>query len=240
MGGVWSEGFVPVIYESYKMLAPDGSHLCNVDSARADWYTRKGLATWETDKIFKLLFEPGGVGAQDDPYYMQNFKNQCVVCGSEENLTRHHVIPYCFRRFFPEKYKSHSHHDLLVVCDDCHHTYERMGDDLRQEVCLEYLGVAFHDLQRAANQNREIERAKRTLANYSHYMDDERRARIEAIAALPFNPDMKFDWAERVVQMLNEDYYPFTVRWREHFVKTMQPKFLPQRWDVKRPLDVRE
>jgi len=35
-------------------------------------------------------------------------------------LTLHHIIPHSYRTHFPEKLKSHSSHDVLPMCQECH------------------------------------------------------------------------------------------------------------------------
>lgn len=73
-----------------------------------------------------------------DPYYKQVLENKCVCCGTTEYLTKHHVIPYMYRRLFHEKFKGNSHHDVLPLCYQCHQDYELIADKFKIELSYEY------------------------------------------------------------------------------------------------------
>lgn len=50
----------------------------------------------------------------------------CLKCGSNEDLTVHHVVPQAFTKHFPEGvYRYDAGSDLAILCDSCHVTYER-------------------------------------------------------------------------------------------------------------------
>ena len=86
-------------------------------------------------KAIKLKFEASdSVKLNFDPYYKQVMVNICVCCGTNEYLTKHHVIPYMFRRYFPDEFKNNSHHDVLPVCYTCHDNYERTADKYKEEI----------------------------------------------------------------------------------------------------------
>eukprot|EP00938_MAST-03A_sp_MAST-3A-sp1_P003896 g3896.t1 len=59
-------------------------------------------------------------GHAGDEFYLSQMNNRCVGCGSTSNgLISHSVIPRAFRKHFPEKYKSHSNHDIVLLCRVC-------------------------------------------------------------------------------------------------------------------------
>lgn len=45
------------------------------------WYLDRQLATTLSSTSIKLTFETKGKGHQDDPYYLEDRENRCVVCG---------------------------------------------------------------------------------------------------------------------------------------------------------------
>ena len=123
------------MYDNVRMLDPKGEILCTISKKKAKWYVGKGLAQWHDAKIdsisssdgtkplmIRLLFEPkarsnqGGLRAA---YTRAEKKNQCVVCGSKDHQVRHYVVPFSYRHFFPEDYKTHVSHDIVVVCGKC-------------------------------------------------------------------------------------------------------------------------
>ena len=48
--------------------------------------------------VVQLNFEPAGRPLSDRDYYLQEKENICVVCGSDENVIRKHVIPKEYRK----------------------------------------------------------------------------------------------------------------------------------------------
>ncbi|KAJ2614893.1 hypothetical protein H4S08_001495 [Coemansia sp. RSA 1365] len=62
--------------------------------------------------------------------------NNCVVCGITELLTMHHVVPRQYRQYMEEAVKSHSSHDLLPLCIDCHDRYERHAVQYKKHLSL--------------------------------------------------------------------------------------------------------
>ena len=53
---------------------------------KAIWYLDRNLGTKvsENPLIIQLTFVPKGIGHIDDPYFLQEMHNRCVVCGSED------------------------------------------------------------------------------------------------------------------------------------------------------------
>ena len=83
----------------------------------------------KTSITIKLNFEPSGRGItsfdgqkEDDEFYVEYRQNICVVCGKDKNYLRYQIIPSMYRMFFPNKYKSHRSHDVLLICFDCNET----------------------------------------------------------------------------------------------------------------------
>ena len=74
----------------------------------------------------------------NDSYYQQRLENRCVCCGTTEFLTRHHVIPYMFRKHLHGKFKDNSHHDVLPICYECHRKYELEADVFKLELAYQY------------------------------------------------------------------------------------------------------
>lgn len=113
-------------YENCLLLARDGSPLATLSSRRALWYVKRGLGVRVTDyhdqrfnPVVRLTFKHRGTEpprAEDLEYV----ENRCVVCGSPDSLTTHHVTPMRVKRFFPTRHKDHSRRLCVLVCD-AHH-----------------------------------------------------------------------------------------------------------------------
>ena len=49
-----------------------------------------------------------------------------MICGSEEDFSRFHVIPSVYRHFFPNELKAHKSHDVVIVCYICREKADRL------------------------------------------------------------------------------------------------------------------
>ena len=237
-------------YSNCTMLSPTGKQMCRIAMKRANWYITHDLAqvVQESPMVIQLTFEPNGDGCSHDPFYMMERKNQCVVCGSTEGMTRHHCVPFCFRRYFPSEYKENTSHDILLVCAQCHEDYEKVAHMVK-EALLRQAGteVQITEPLRAAR------KAAFTIYHYNSYIPEERelalrelvgkvygfpvtddlviQVLIEDEAGVGFNGgDLPDPWKHVVDQI--KDLPTFIRSWRKHFVDIMCPLYLPEHWSV--------
>ncbi|KAJ2809129.1 hypothetical protein H4R20_000369 [Coemansia guatemalensis] len=124
------------IYENYRVLDINGDLLFRTGQSRVNWYLSRDLARQIDSSTIQLTFTNKGTGRRDEPFYLQDMPNKCVVCGVAELLTLHHVVPRQYRQFMEEAVKSHSSHDLLPLCVDCHDRYERHAVQFKQHISL--------------------------------------------------------------------------------------------------------
>ena len=214
------------------MHSIDDKFLAHVDTKRMNWYLDRDLAVMVNDKDFKLTFKSKGDKARGK-YYMLELENQCVACGSEEFLTKHHVVPSQYRKFLPLKYKSKSSFDVLCLCMDCHHAYEIEADKLKNELLIKY-GLSEYDKEAY-----KIRAFHKTLNMHSEYIPDDKRsdmveylenflnANIEDILSVD---DYEFETSTELLMKQISDNEEFVIMWRKHFVEFAKPKFLPQEW----------
>ncbi|KAJ1959992.1 RHO1 GDP-GTP exchange protein 2, partial [Dipsacomyces acuminosporus] len=113
------------IYDNSRVLDCSGQLLFRAGKKRLKWYLDRGLAERVDDETIQLTFKNKGDGRRNEPFYLQDMENKCVVCGQLKELTMHHIVPYQYRRFMAESTKSHSSYDLLPLCMQCHDRYER-------------------------------------------------------------------------------------------------------------------
>jgi len=242
-------------YENYQVLHPNGKLMFRTTRSRANWYLIRDLATLvdNNPQILRLRFEPRGPGNIDDDFFQQIRENLCVVCGQTELLTRHHIVPSCYKRFFPKLYKVNTSYDVLPLCIHCHRKAEIHCQKFRNQLADEYdvpinSGIIY---------NRELDRARgaaSTLLTYGNIIPPDRleelynRAAdylgreprrddlIELLKLSPYNYDNYLDHCHEVVKKIT-DFTQFAQRWRQLFLDTMQPKFMPNGWDIDRPLN---
>jgi len=237
------------IYGNCKVLSPDGHLMFRCEEKKVNWYLSRGLAEIvETDPLTaKLNFEPKGYGNHESEYGLNEMENLCVNCGEEEYLTRHHVVPYCYRKYFPLELKSHNFHDVLAMCPECHDNYERKADVLKSEIAEEYdspvNGIIDTDnrdiikLKKLANallsDNKlpasKVRKIKKELTKEFGWKRITRKRLIEIVEQKISRH--KTTHGELVVSKL-EDHKGFVKRWRKHFLEYNDCEYLPTNWSV--------
>lgn len=243
------------IYDGCRVLHPNGKLMFLCNNKRANWYLNRNLARKIDSKplTIQLTFTPNGNGNIGDDFYLQPRQNQCVVCGSKNNLSRHHVVPYCYVRT-SSHYFRHSSHDVLPMCIECHELYEhKYSLELRQELAREFDAPIsgngkFIDKRRSAGyastlirhgehipESRQQQMLYEISQQIGHFPS---QAELKEMAAIPKKivKSDEFQTHGEIVMSLVQNIDEFVQRWREHFIKTMKPRYLPPYWDAKRPI----
>jgi len=178
----------------------------------------------------------------------------CCVCGGAGHLTRHHVVPACYREPLHHDRNYHDLHDIVFVCLACHEKYEkRHAWGLRRALCGRY-GVPMEGYCGSVwPEGHEAMRAAAALVRHGDRIPARRAAELRAEIAShlgrePQEADMlmlaEMDWrpkpgpeyvshGELVVAEV-EDMQAFWRMWRMHFASKMKPRFLPSGWDPDR------
>jgi cation-transporting P-type ATPase D len=207
----------------------------------------------------KLQFEPKAEGNKGDKYSLSKKNNKCVVTGDTnlEQLTKHHITPYCYRMFMPEEYKTANSHDIVPIISEKHYEYERHADELKNNLAKKY-DAPLDGKKNVDHKLFYAIKSARALMKFATFMPKENVDRnkeiiraytgqkrvtqkiIEELCETEFDKANKLkSHGEIVVEKLelegNQAIQDFVEMWREHFIKTMQPKYMPKHWDVKRP-----
>lgn len=242
------------IYGNCQMLSPDDILMFRCDEKKINWYLRRNLATIVSDNpiVAKLKFNPKGLGNHQKQFGLTEMSNNCVVCGSKEFLTRHHVIPYCYRKFFPLKLKSHNFHDVLSMCVTCHETYERKADLLKQSISDEYSAPINGEI----TNNKDIVKytkmamtlLRENLSNIPpkrlKFLKNELKCKFlikrltkKRLVEISTIRNFVNRTHGEIVMSKVQDIQKFVELWREHFINNNYCKYLPQNWDIKTKVD---
>ena len=219
------------------------------DKKKFDWYLKRGLAIQIDQDAIRLLFKPKGLGWAGEHFYLQDRENKCCVCGSGDNLTKHHVVPYCYRRYMPADIKENNYFDVLPVCVDCHAEYEKIAQKKKKELAKQYEAPL-----EGVNNITEARHFKhaRTLKQHSDKIPESRRKQMLGsiaeelgITEQELEEVMKHDikWNKQlpdfkahgeIVISKIPSIQGFFEEWRSHFVASMKPKYLPKNWEIER------
>lgn len=233
------------LYGNYQVLSPDNILMFRCDEKKANWYLDRKLATELNNDIIKLNFVPRGLGNHNRSYGLSVMENKCVKCGIDKLLTKHHIVPSCYRRFLPEDYKTHNHHDVLLLCIECHDAYERYANILKKELAIKYNAPIDGLYEYFDTSKLQIAKLASSLYRYGDQMSLEKRDFVYAklvsmVGSDNFNivdlmeipkQSLKLTHGEIVVSKL-DSINDFIVTWRKHFVDIYQPKHIPKNWDV--------
>jgi hypothetical protein len=125
--------------ENWEVYHPNGTHMFTCGERKATWYLERDLAKRTADGKIMLTFEPKGTGFESNEIFGKSVREAiCVVSGVEDGLQRHHIVPYCYRTYFPEKYKSKNHHDVVLMNHEKHSEYEREATRYKDEIAEIY------------------------------------------------------------------------------------------------------
>jgi len=236
------------LYDNCEIYSPDDNLLghCNFD--KFNWYLKRNLAIKISEKQLKLKFVP-----KDWESYAPNLvkkENICVNCRTKDELTKHHVVPKCYIKYFPLEIKSNNSHDVVLLCSDCHAEYEDIAILLKKDLAIKYnapldikkehvrLFKAYSCLMQLLNYQETVDWNKSqmiinmmyTVESYDPdiiYNDEslhELRAKVAKVKSTNHG---------KMVMKHIDDIQEFAEMWRLHFLETMEPAFMPIGWDYK-------
>ncbi|XP_036811288.1 exonuclease 3'-5' domain-containing protein 2 [Oncorhynchus mykiss] len=220
-----------------------------------------GVLQSEEPFIVRLLFEPSGRPDSQQDYYLTAKENLCVVCGKNNSYIRKNIVPQEYRRHFPSEMKDHNSHDILLLCTSCHAASNVHDGFLKQQLADEYgapqgceEGVRLLE----DSDRRKVRSAARALLTVGAGLPEARRDELQKVIRCFFN-DTDVELAPETLQraagletrIFNESYVPHGLkvvkataeqglkglmelerRWRQHFLSTMTPRYLPSLWSV--------
>jgi hypothetical protein len=199
----------------------------------------------------KLKFEPSGRKGVDHPYLTAEKNNRCVCCGSEKQLTKHHIFPSIFRKHCPKEQKWRTHHDIVPLCTSCHTQYEVFSDELKKELSIKYnlpilgkgvrVDKSIHSVRSAGRalfkhwDKIPNDRKEKLLIRLQNFFKKEDITKEDALYAsklsvLVYSGDC-IPFGKLIVDAV-PNLQDFIVIWRKHFIDSMKPKFMPLYWDV--------
>ena len=243
-----------IIFDNCLIQAPDGVNLSRCGCKKANWYLNNNLAdiVAQDPLTIRLRFEPSGRRGLGDPLLLDGKPNVCVACGTNENLTRHHIVPYCFIKYMQIEYKVDIIRDIFPLCEYCHGEYEKISMNKRKEMAAD-LGIPLHGissesmkivrgamgaaaaLQQHKNKipEQRLKEMREMVKDFlgKETLTDEDLTNVRKYKITERNDFVNFSKyvAERVT-----DYSEFARGWRKHFVETMKPKYMPEAWKVDR------
>lgn len=234
------------LYGNCCVLSPEGILMFRCNEKKANWYLSRSLATVISNYplTIKLNFKPNGLGNHNKNYGLSEMENKCVNCGTEKSLTKHHVIPISYRRYFPNELKSHNFHDVLLMCADCHETYERKADELKQKISIEYdsplngvvikceLGKYVKMSNSLLKNNLPKSRKKELIKSIKFKFNIKRltKKKLEMISKIK-SETSTITHGEMVMSKIS-DLNSFIKMWRQHFIENNDLKYLPKNWDI--------
>jgi hypothetical protein len=241
------------VYGNWEVLHPDGELMFRCNDKKANWYLKRNLAQLLGENKIQLMFIPQGKGHINEPFYLTVKQNICVVCATTKFLTKHHTVPHCFRKFFPEQLKSKNSHDIVLLCRECHNTYETEAWELKVEIAKKY-GIDFQPKVEISEEDKNKKKAINFAYSLIEHGDKIPEIRKQELIKFlvpyvsdPYNNNDIQNFIDRnhlkdkgwhstnlgeIVMSKVEDMDSFNKMWREHFVAIMKPKHLPELWSV--------
>lgn len=227
------------LYDNYKMIHPNGRLMCYCNEKRARWYVKMNLGYIKNDSLF-LTFTPNGEGEPD--LLLTKKPNICVITGSTEKLSKHHIVPYCYRKHFKNEFKSRNSLDVVAINRKVHDEYEVFATELKKK--LDDLLISDLDKQYYKAFNFCKGFIKNIIPN-ARYIDPyifiKKQIKYEEYMEL-----YKFTDDTLLSNILVDNNYKvivdilgpeqLTILWKLHFIKYAKPNFLNSGWS---PLQIK-
>ncbi len=237
-----------------ELIHPDGTFMCHVGEDKLRFYLKKNLVLKLDENKYQLKFVPNGhgVGKLDDQLLNAKMENVCVCC-QDDNINKlelHHIIPHCYRKFFPENYKElvrrYSPYDTCLLCESCHRNYEMKASKLKDELLVRFnLLGEFKKIM----DFREAKKIASVYTRHGKYIPEDSKKLMRMVmkeklelSDIPSdeeiknineksNVDKELIFRRLVEKLLegaipNYGFYEFTVEWRKHFDINANPVVL--------------
>jgi exonuclease 3'-5' domain-containing protein 2 len=243
------------LYDNCIILNKQGQIFARATTSKCNWYLERNLANKVSSNplTIQLLFHTNKEGSIGDEYMLSAKENKCVVCGTSKKLTRHHIVPDCYRKYICRKLNNPLNtFDILPVCFDDHSKYEQYAHKIKR-LLIKKFKISHIEFSRTRNKELGIIKGHaRALILHSEVMPHDRRMiMLKVIEAYLQKPPT---WEDlRKLERINIYSYPknyesaghyivenhsnlnrFTRFWRRHFLMTMRPKFMPEGYNYRR------
>lgn len=121
-------------YTNHLILSKEGKPLSTVNEKRLNWYLKRNLANEVFDypdknypRVIQLTFKTKKDSAMPDDPAILPVENRCVVCGSTQDLSLHHVVPHHIKKFYPDDKKDFTRHLCVLLCEQHHIEIEKVN-----------------------------------------------------------------------------------------------------------------
>ncbi|XP_050533718.1 exonuclease 3'-5' domain-containing protein 2 [Daktulosphaira vitifoliae] len=215
----------------------------------------------ENPRTIRLNF-PADIKHKKDAFSVLFRHNICTVCGRTEHFRKKSIIPKEFIRHMPTEYKSHIPHDTLLLCYWCHVKANTFDFEIRNRLfqkcnVVEINSKKYSMIPMYTKIMRSKHLAKTLLKSHSKIPENiSKKLKQEVAEIYKIRADLlsdtflgyllnikslKYDCnlehnkaAEKVVKYFMErgTLNEMKAMWRQHFVDTMKPKYLPTMWSV--------
>lgn len=240
------------LYGNCNVYSPDNELMFRCEEKKINWYLSRNLAELISQEplSIRLNFQPKGKGEKIELLKAER-KNMCVVCGEDDLsvLTKHHLVPYEYRKYMPDKIKKNSSMFILPICSSCHRDYEtNFSNKLKEKCALDY---NTNVRNKVPEELRETLSKLHCLIKHSNKLpDDIKKNMIDYVSNYLSNKINNIDFSD--IQKLKEifsnlkknkykndnihgklvierckDLSAFEMMWIKDFVDNMKPKYLP-------------
>lgn len=230
------------LYGNISVLSPDNVLMFYSNQRRLNFYIKNNLVDCIDDKTYRLKFKPNGLGHAEDFEKFRLRKNVCVVNGTTDNLTKHHIVPKIFRKLTPDRYTSNS--TLIVLVNRFDHDKYTIEEQIFLDVLAERFGSrSVNEVYLENKDNIYLKKVAGTLLRHQEKITDDFRhltlsrlfTKLSGLTVTDENLNLIAN--KKLVSPINifakelfdkiTDFDEFERIWVNHFIEVMKPKFLP-------------
>ncbi|XP_041369595.1 exonuclease 3'-5' domain-containing protein 2-like [Gigantopelta aegis] len=244
---------------SCQVLAPDGTYLCMCDTCKADWYVQRNLGCKIKDNpvTIQLKVLPDTDNEDAGVYNLQNGEHHCVVCGQVNCYIKKFLVLQEYRKYFPREKKATRFHNVLLLCPSCYQVSSNHDAILRQLLAHECDSpldsgagaktVKDFELQKVIRAAKALKLNKSTIPQ--HRVQELEQTLMDFYAVPEVSDELLEEALTLQTRVENQHYIAhgkkvvyyqkahggvsaFETRWRQYFIDTMKPRYLPPFWEV--------
>lgn len=239
-------------YENCVVLSTDGSVSWLTTKKRCQWYLNKNLATLILNEPFtiKLLFETKlQKNNIVDDHTKEPRKDICVSCGISTHLNRHNIVQTLQAKC--KDYNIINSHDMVLICNRCTSKINSVHDHFVNKLLDDFnLVDQFQELENKNYQNKicknlangilinstpaskRQEYIKKLAEIYQTSELDITSVKVNQISKLDIIINSKHHILSKYIENNFDMIDVYRKRWRQHFIDTLKPTFLPSNWSI--------
>ena len=229
------------LFDNCKMHDMHGNFIAYTSKKKVMWYVDKDIAdiiSQNGDEVsIKLRFKPKKETIVIRPFNVGARDNICACCGTMEELTIHHIVPYEYRKLFDEVYMKHNTYDIIGLCIACHRSYEKIAGEFKKQLYKDFIPAYYLQLCKDYQIMKSLYRGLKSKKSYpmqTAYINKSIASVMDRWCGIFSTPEELLNYKPNQKKYIinNIGIELIIYIWQYHFMDTVKPIYMPDWWEV--------